>query len=229
MKKSITWTSLVFVLLTLLFNFIAFWFIENKTTSFWISIAFGNLSVLICVFFIILTSKKNKYIYLNFQNGFALFGYYVVSTILNLFFILFRLQNHSVNLLVNLLLLIIFSVILFTFYAANADTVAQLEYDKKERAALYNLQEKAKRLLDKSDSRQLNKKIESMYDKICCCQINRSVDVNDLDSLIDRELDILYEKLSLSETDENISAQIEKIMSLTDTRNNMVIKGLTRY
>ena len=229
MNKRITWTSLIFVLLTFIFNLIAFWFIEDKSTSFWVSIAFGNLSILMYAFSSLLMGRKNKYIYLSFQNGFAISGYYAISTILNLCFILFGLQNHSINLFVNLLLLAIFLVVLFTFYAANADTVAQLEYDKKERVAYYNLQERAKRLLDKSNSRQLNKKIESMYDKICSCQINRSVNVNDLDSLIVRELDVLYEKLSLIETDESIIAQIDKIINLIGERNDRIINGLKRY
>lgn len=229
MNRKITWISLIFVLLTFIFNLISFWFIDDKSKSFWISIFFGNFSILMYAFSSILMGRKSKYIYLNFQNGITISGYYIISTILNLCFILFDLQNHKVNLFVNLLLLAIFLIILFTFFAANSDTVAQLEYDKNERIAFYNLQEKAKRLLDKADSRQLNKKIESMYDKICSCQINRSINVNELDMTIEKELDILYQKLSLVETDENIIVQINKIMNLIDERNDRIISGLKRY
>ena len=60
--------------------------------------------------------------------------------------------------LVNILLLAIYLVVLFIFFGANANTRAQIEYDKQERDAFYLLKEKAEHLLDKNPNRQVNKK-----------------------------------------------------------------------
>lgn len=226
-KKSSFWTGAIFVLLTIIFNIVSFWFIEDYTTSFWVSIVFGNASIVMFVLAIFAINKKGKDVYLDYQNNMVIGGYYILCNILNICFILFRMQNTKVNLFVNILLLAIYLVVLFIFLGSNANTRAQIEYDKQERDSFYLLKEKAELLLDKNSNRQVNKKIEYLYDRICSCQINRAANVADMDEQILSGLNTLS-TIVRSEKADAIMSKITSILDMIEERDRRIRNSLAR-
>ena len=137
-------------------------------------------------------------------------------------------NNVKVNIIVNVIILAGYLIFLFVIFAANTHSTAQLEHDRKERNAYYDLKDKAESLLNISSDWALNKKIESMYDKICSCQINRSVDVSDIDQRILEKLNEIAVSLELSEAQENILRRISKVIILVDDRNKRIMNNLKR-
>ncbi len=226
-RKSSFWTGAIFVLLTIIFNIISFWFIEDYTSSFWVSVAFGNASIVMFALAIFAINKKGKDVYLDYQNDMVIGGYYILCNILNICFILFRMQNTKVNLFVNILLLAIYLVVLFIFFGANTNTRAQIEYDKQERDAFYLLKEKAELLLDKNPNRQVNKKIEYLYDRICSCQINRAANVEDMDEQILSGLNELSSIVCSEDTDAIVS-KISSILDMIEERDKRIKNSLMR-
>ncbi len=227
MKKRNFWTAAIFVLLTLLFDVVAFWFIDDYTSSFWTSVAFGNAAVLVFAIASFASYKKGKYVYLDYQNDMVIGGYYIICEILNICFILFKMQNTKVNLFVNIILLIIYLIVLFIFLAANAGTTAQLEYDRQERNAFYSIKDRAELLLEKSNNRQINKKIESLYDRVCSCQINRTDNVSAIEQRIIDGIEELSEMVSTDNYD-MIAGKVSSIISLIDDRDRIIRNSLKR-
>lgn len=226
-KKTI-WTSLIFVVIASVFNMLSFWLIDDYTTSFYISIGFANGSILIFALASLLMAQRGRYIYLSIQNSFIIGSYSIIATILNLCFVLFKMNNVKANVIVNVIILAGYLIFLFAIFAANAHTVAQLEHDRKERNAYYDLKDKAESLLNISSDWALNKKIESMYDKICSCQINRSIDVMDIDAEIMSELTEISIELNSLENKETILRRIIKVNILIDDRNKRIMNYLKR-
>ncbi len=227
MKKRNFWTASILVLLTLLFDVVAFWFIDDYTSSFWTSVVFGNAAILVFAIASFASYKKGKYVYLDYQNDMVIGGYYIICEILNICFILFKMQNTKVNLFVNIILLIIYLIVLFIFLAANAGTTAQLENDKQERNTFYSIKDRAELLLDKGKSREINKKIESLYDRVCSCQINRTVNVSEIEKKIIDGIDGLSEIVSNANYD-MIAEKVAVIISLIDDRDRIIRNSLKR-
>lgn len=226
--KKIIWSSLAFVVLAGVFDMLCFWLVDEYTTSFWISVAFLNGSILVLTLSSLLMAKKGKYIYLSFQDGFIISSYTGICVILNLCFALCRMNNVQANVIVNVIILAIYLIFLFIVFANTAAITAQLEHDRKERNAYYDLKDKAERLLGKGNSIQLNKRIESMYDKICSCQINRAVDVSAIDAQILSELTELEIELEEGDAGDVITRKITKVMVLIEDRNRQITNAIKR-
>lgn len=226
--KYLLWTSAAFLVFAGIFDMLCFWCVPEYTTSFYISVAFGNASILVYALSTLLMAKKGKYIYLSFQDGFIIGSYTVICVILNLLFALCRMNSVKANIITNVLILAAYLIFLFIIFANTAAITAQLEYDKKERNAFYELKDKAETLLNRGGSVQLNKKIESLYDKICSCQINRTTDVSAFDVQILSGLNDLAVSLEEGDSQDSITRKITKIMVLIDDRNRQILNTLKR-
>lgn len=226
--KKILWTSAAFLIIAGVFDMLCFWLVDEYTTSFYISVAFGNASILVYALSSLLMARKGKYIYLSFQDGVTIGIYTVICVILNLCFALCKMNNVKANIITNVIILAIYLVFLFLVFANTAAITAQLEHDRKERNAYYDIKDKAERLLGKGVNLQANKRIESMYDKICSCQINRTVDVSSIDSHILSALTELEISLEEGDNQEAISRTITKVMALVDDRNRQITNAIKR-
>ena len=82
--------------------------------------------------------------------------------------------------------------------------------------------------MGKGNSIQLNKRIESMYDKICSCQINRAVDVSAIDAQILSELTELEIELEEGDAGDVITRKITKVMVLVEDRNRQITNAIKR-
>lgn len=88
---------------------------------------------------------------------------------MNLLFVIFKLNNVKVSIIINVILLALFLILLFYVFSINSETVAQLEYERSQREEFYTLKSKAEMLLGKGKTRAINKKIETLVDRINSC------------------------------------------------------------
>lgn len=218
------WLLLCFILLTIIFNLSCFLMVDNYTTCFYISIAFGNLSILMyAMSFCIVINKK--YTYLSMSNPFVGIGYYLSSTILNFIFILCQLQNSTLNIFINILILTIFLILFFSIFSANIHSVQLTEKQKKQVNNHDNLKEYAQILLNKGKSFVMNKKIENLYDNLCSSEIVENENVNQLNSYIIANLALIKEKLEKNDNEDNIFEIINNTNDLIETRNKIILNN----
>ena len=95
--KKIVLTSLIFIILTGIFNMLCFVFENDRNENFIISLVFGNFSIVVYAITALLLFKRDRYKYLTLQNGFIVFGYYILCTVMNLLFVVFNLNNKTVE------------------------------------------------------------------------------------------------------------------------------------
>ena len=129
MKKYI-WLSAQYLVIIGIFNMLCFVFIDDYTTSFYISLGFGNGAILIYAISALLFGKRKKFAYLSVQNALILSSYFVIAVVLNLIFALAKMQNITANWVTNVIILSIYAVIIFVITSANAASIEQVKHDK---------------------------------------------------------------------------------------------------
>lgn len=225
--KRVLWLSAAFLVFVGIFNMLCFLFTEEYTDSFYISIAFGNGSILFYALATLLMHRRKRYAYLDVQNAFIICSYFIICVILNFIFIMARMQNELANWVTNTILLGIYLIVLFIIFAANATSEKVLETDRREREAFYDIKEKAELLLNKGNSFSLNKKLEFVYDRVSSCQINRAANVAEADRKICEEIDGILLDLASEEYVE-AEQKIKKVLSLLDDRDRIIKNALRR-
>ena len=199
-----------------------------RLKSGFISIGFGNGAIAIFAFSSVLILRKRKYAYLGLQDSFIICNYTIISVLLNFLFVLFRMNNELVNWIVNVILLFIHLILLLFILSSTTEIIEQLENDKVERNAFYNLKDGVEALLNKSSNRNINKLIEKLYDKINSCQINRNIDVSDIDLRIIKNLDDVKNFIENNSDEEIIKKQIVNTMKYVDERNRKIANFIKR-
>ncbi len=225
--KRVFWLSAAFLVFIGIFNMLCFLFTEVYTESFYISIAFANGSILFYALATLLMHRRKRHAYLDIQNTFIICSYFIVCVILNFIFIMAEMQNELANWVTNTIILGIYLIVLFIIFAANATSRHVLETDRRERNAFYNIQEKAELLLNKGNSFALNKKLESVYDRVSSCQINRATNVAEVDKKICDGIDGILLALANEEYTE-AEQTIKKVIFLLDDRDRVIRNALRR-
>ena len=92
-----------------------------------------------------------------------------------------------------------------------------------------NVQSANQTFLDynKNPNRQVNKKIEYLYDRICSCQINRAANVADMDEQILSGLNALSTIVRSDDADAIIS-KITSILDMIEERDRRIRNSLAR-
>lgn len=225
--KRVVWLSAVFLVFVGIFNMLCFIFTEEYTDSFYISIAFGNGSILFYAFATLLMHRRKRYAYLDVQNAFIVCSYFIICVILNFVFVMAKMQNKLANWVTNTILLGIYLTALFIIFAANATSEQVLERDRKEREAFYDIKEKAELLLNKGNSFSLNKKLEFVYDRVSSCQINRTANVVETDRKICKVIDDIILNLANEEYAE-AELKIKTALRLIDDRDRIIKNAMRR-
>jgi len=221
------WLLICFIILSTLFNLICFWTVNDYTTCFYISIVFGNLSILMytmafCVM------KNKKYIYLNMQNPFIANTYYFISTILNFIFILCQLQNVKFNIVINIIILAAFLIIFFSVFAANSHSIQLTEIQKDQINNFYNIKDISQSLLNKGKNFIMNKKLENLYDNISSSQIIENDNIKHLNDQIFNNLEFIRLKLISNENEDEIYKLINNTNDIIEQRNIILSNWIKR-
>lgn len=216
------YSFIVFGILFGIFNLICFLPRTDYTTSFYISIGFGNFSLLLCFLTAIFSFAKRQ-INLIYSYYYLTSIYELIAVALNLFFIWFGLENIRVNIILNAIITAVFLMLIFWSLAADADTSQKAKGHTQKLNYHYDMCDAVCPLRDRGNSIKLNKKLEALYDAVANSQINvdnESVFHHD-QRIIDnaRYIDSL---LSENAAEEKIIAEINKTISLVDERNEYI-------
>lgn len=226
--KKLIFSCAVFLVVAGVFNMLCFWLVDEYTSSFYISIVFANSSIIVFALASLLMSFKGKYVYLSFYDAFIIGGYSLVSVLLNLLFALLDMNNVKVNIIVNVLILSIYLIVLFIFFANTAAITSQSEHDRCERNAYYSFKDMADSMLGKGSNPYVNRRLEFLCDRISSCQINRTTDVRDIDDRLMKALAQLQSKLEMCAPDSEVTGCINKVISAADERDKRITEALKR-
>lgn len=226
--KSTIWLSLIFVIILFVFNLICFWGVSYRSPSFYINIGFANGSIVVFALSFLLIVRKKRYAYIKFQNVFIAGIYFIVSILMNLLFVIFKLNNVKVSIIINVILLALFLILLFYVFSINSETVAQIEYERSQREEFYTLKSKAEMLLGKGKTRAINKKIETLVDRINSCQKHHTIDISNIEQNIIEYLDKINDSLLENASEDVLDRLIKEALDLIELRDNKIIDELRR-
>lgn len=216
------YSFIAFAILFGIFNLVCFLSRTDYTTSFYISVGFANLSLLLCFLTAVFSFAKRQ-INLIYSYYYLTSIYEIIAVVLNLLFIWFGLENIRVNIILNAIVAAVFLMLIFWSLAADADTNQKAKEHTQKLNYHYDMCDAVRPLRERGSSIKLNKKLEALYDAVANSQINvdnESVYQRD-QGIIDaaRYIDGL---LSENAAEEKIIAEINKAISLVDERNEYV-------
>ena len=223
------YSFVAFAVLFGIFNLICFISRTEYTTSFYICLAFGNFSLLLCALTAIFSfAKRQKNLVYSYYYLTSI--YEIIAVILNLIFVWTELENLRVNVAINSVLAAIFLILIFWSLAADADTNQKAKERTQKLNYHYDMCDTVRVLRGRGNGIKVNKKIEAFYDAVSNSQINA-----DNESVYHRDRQIIeaaryIDGLLLENApDEKIVLEITKAITLVDERNeyikNMYIRG----
>ena len=224
------YSFLAFAVLFGIFNLVCFLSRTEYTTSFYISVGFGNFSLLLC-FLTAAFSFAKRQINLVYSYYYLTSIYEIIAVVLNLFFIWFELENIRVNIIVNAIIAAVFLMLIFWSLAADADTNQKAKEHTQKLNYHYDMCDAVRPLRDCGNNIKVNKKIEAFYDAVVNSQINTNDgSVYQKDQRIMDTARYIGGLLSENATDEKILAELTKAIALVEERNeyikNLYMRGV---
>lgn len=216
------YSFIAFAILFGIFNLICFLSRIEYTTSFYISVGFGNFSLLLCFLTAVFSFSKRQ-INLIYSYYYLTSIYEIIAVVLNLLFIWFGLENIRVNIILNAIIAAVFLMLIFRSLAADADTNQKAKEHTKKLNYHYDMSDAVRPLRERGSSIRLNKKLEVLCDAVANSQIN--VDKGSVYQRDQRIIDAaryIDGLLSENAAEEKIIAEINKAISLVDERNEYV-------
>ena len=222
------YSYLAFFVLAGLFNLLCFISRDVYTTSFYISVGFGNFSLLLCLLTAMFSSAKRQ-IALIYSYYYLTSIYEIIAVALNLIFIWCGLENNRVNIAINSVVACIFIALILWSLAADADTNLQA---KKHTASVnyhYDMVEYVLPLRNKGKNIKTNKKLEALYDAVANSQINTdNADVYDRDQRIISKAKEINEMIIDGVSDDEIIQCVNITIQLVEERNSYVQRTYMR-
>lgn len=216
------YSFVAFIILFGIFNLVCFLSRTDYTNSFYISVAFGNFSLLLCFLTAIFSFAKRQ-INLIYSYYLLTSVYEITAVILNLLFILFSLENIRVNIILNAIVAGVFLMLIFWSLAADADTNQKAAEHTQKLNYHYDMCDIVRPLRNRGKSTTLNKKLEALYDAVVSSQINvNNESVYQRDQRIIDSARYIDGLLSENADEEKIIAEINKTISIIDERNEYV-------
>lgn len=224
------YSFLAFAVLFGIFNIVCFLSRTEYTTSFYISVGFGNFSLLLCFLTAVFSFAKRQ-VYLVYSYYYLTSIYEIIAVVLNLFFIWFQLENIRVNIIINAIIAAVFLMLIFWSLAADADTNQKAKEHTAKLNYHYDMCDAVRPLRDRGNNIKVNKKIEAFYDAVTNLQINtNNGSVYQKDQRIMDAARYIDGLLSENATDEKILAELTKAIALVDERNeyikNLYMRGV---
>lgn len=211
--------------------FVAVCFLVRKDdydTPFYVSLGISAGAFLIFATASYMMPKKKEFVILGYAPVVIASVYFVVTALLNLLLILFRMGNLTVLLVVNIVLSVVFLVLLLMSFLANVDSIEQTIVHKNELRKHHSIKDSIIALSSKGGSFQINKKIESLCDAVMNAQIyTNKTDIAPIDALIINKVNRLRGLLDRADSPETkIIHAIDEIKGLITKRNSIIQQAL---
>jgi hypothetical protein len=201
---------------------------KEYTTSFYFSFGAAVFSFLTYVLSTRIIPKKKEFVILGYSPVIISSIYFFVTAGLNFLFILFKMENLTVNLVFNIIITAAYLVLFFFNLLGNENIKEDVIAHKAELAAHYNIKDAIMPLKGKGGNLKLDKKLEALCDAASSAQIYRN---GGRVALIDEEIvgktNLLKDALNDPTTSEDeIVEQIEAIKRQITERNTIIQQSL---
>lgn len=211
-----------YAIVLLIFNVIYFWSgVSEKNTTTWISYTFISIGVLVSCFAPFLCIKYKRIpenlvtIYL-----FA-WLYTIITLIFNMALIALKISNIKLSVLVNIILLAIYTIQLMTNMLINNEVEKNIETIDAEREFVNASASKLKTMMQIVNNDNEKRIIEKAYDAVRTSPIHSKPAAMDLEIDIMGLVDLLDSKVNNSTKDE-IENLVNKIISDVKRRNSLL-------
>lgn len=218
-KKSILWILLDLVFLVV-FNIVFFVAADTqRPVSVWISygfIHFAYISLLITSF---LTRRKSSSISVaRYSICSVSLMYFLIVLIAGIIFIIVHPNPYKVSLIVHMIILGIYIIILIYNIIANQHTEYSIKKHNVELQYIKQSTNMLKNIIETTDSKELKKKIEKVYDLLHSSQVKSDSSVYNYELAVIDLINILHKNINENDA---ISAEatIEKIIINAKERN----------
>lgn len=218
-KKSILWILLDLVFLAV-FNTV--FFVaggKDHVASVWISYGFIHFAYLMVIATPLLIRKSSSSSIFGFSVYSVSSTYFLVEFITGLIFIFVKDESYKASLIVQIIIAGIYAIILISHLLANESTADSIEQHEEEVAYIKQAASEVKLLIDKSDSKKVNKKIEKVYDALHSSPTKSNFSVKIIEQTILGKIDEL--KNAVNSGDENlIVSKTKELLSDIEERNS---------
>ncbi len=224
MKKTILHILLDLVFLAV-FNVL--FFVVGGTehiASIWISYGFMHFAYFMVLATVLLIRKsKSKAVF-----GFSLYSissvYFFLEFIIGLFFISKINESYKVALSVQVILAGLYAVILLANLIANEHTADSLEKQSTEAHYIKEASSRLKLLVGKSADKDINKKLEKLYDLMHSSSSSSAPSVNEIEHKIRESIMDLENAVKATDT-AVITEKVDALCVLIEERNRILMSN----
>lgn len=195
-KKFMLWMLLDLVFL-IVFN-IVFFVSSGKQheISVWISYGFIHFAYLILLVTTFLAKKSSNIAVLRLPLYFISTVYFIAEFVVGLVFIFGSSVSYETNLIVQVIIIGSYAVMLILHMVANERTVESIERHERELRYVKKSSSKLKGIMNSVSDKQLQKKIEKIYDLIHSSPVKSDNSVCDYEMSVLKLINILEENIS---------------------------------
>ncbi len=223
-KKSILYILLDLVFL-IVFNTLFFVLggIDHPA-SVWISYVFIHLAYIMILLTPRLVRKGKNKAALKFPLQTVSTGYFFAAFIVGLFFVLIRSSSYKAALVIQIVISGVYAALLLTNMIANEHTAENQAKREDMITFVKTASSRVKLLLDKTDSKKANRKLETAYDTLYASPVANIESVKILEIEILNKILELEAAVKQNSADEVISLA-DELIDLTESRNAAVKSG----
>lgn len=187
MKNNKMLYGIIGAVLLIVVNLIVFLSLKTYTAARWINIVGLNLSIIVLWGASIVFGKKETH-FLQYAK-FPIIGLYsVITFIISILFILINLQNVTVSIIVQVVLLALFIIAMSINTMANNDSIQKTGTEKVKQDDIKNMASRLEIAMQMVKDRDMYRKIENAYDAIKNTKINITGDASSIDGEIIRAI-----------------------------------------
>lgn len=188
----------------------------------WISYGFIHFSYFMVLLTPVFYSKESKAVAVGRMTIGGITGtYFFVELVAGIVFIVLNLNSMTIPLIVQSVLALIFIVILIISILANDRTADSDNIEEKQVLFIKNESLRVKALMDCSDNKEVNKKVESIYDLIHSSPFKSCDEAAYYEGIIDTKINELENIVNDKNTDEIMNI-CNEIIDVVNKRNNVV-------
>lgn len=188
----------------------------------WISYGFIHFSYFMVLLTPVFYSKEFKSVAVGRMTIGGITGtYFFVELVAGIVFVVLNLNSMTIPLIVQVVLVLIFIVILIVNILANDRTADSDNIEEKQVSFVRNESLRVKALMDCSDNKEVNKKVESIYDLIHSSPFKSCEEASYYEGIIDTKINEL-ENIVNDNNSDAIMNICNEIIDVVNKRNNIV-------
>lgn len=220
-KKYVLWLLLDLVFL-IVFNTVFFMASGFKhQPSVWLSYGFIHFAYMMLLITPLLVRKSSAAAVFGFSVYYVSMVYFLVEFVVGVIFILLKLENYKIPLLLQIIIAGIYTVLLLIILLANISTADSIKKHEEEVFYIKTYASHLENLIGKLDNKEANKEIEKLYDLLHSSPMKTISSVHFLETEIKNKISELESAVAVKNNDIVISLTHE-LSDIINERNRKI-------